>query len=200
MRALRDPAAGPSQIAQVRGWLRPENFARPGDGELYSLMCDMDAAGMAVDPVTISWQAARRGLRADPVSLTGGAGWFAVPSAREVQRHGLLAEARLVGTSRSAPLARDTRCIGCFSPPLTGCPRWRRRSDRGRRSGKQRYQHWRTHQWCGRSPENRAEGRRHDRGGPSCQYGCGYPGRRPELVHSASSSGVRQPGQLPSSR
>ena len=97
MRALRDPAAGPSQIAQVRGWLRPENFARPGDGELYSLMCDMDAAGMAVDPVTISWQAARRGLRADPVSLTGGTGAFAVPSAREVQRHGLLAEAAQAG-------------------------------------------------------------------------------------------------------
>jgi len=99
--ALRDLAAGPSQIAHVRCWLRPENFALRSDGALYALMCDMDAAGMAVDPVTISWQAARRGLRVEPDLLAGGTAAFAVPSAREVHRHGLLAEA--------AQTARDIR-------------------------------------------------------------------------------------------
>jgi DnaB-like helicase N terminal domain len=95
--ALRDLTAGPFQIAHVRRWLRQENFALRSDGVLYALMCDMDAAGMAVDPVTISWQAARRGLRVEPDWLAGGNVAFAVPSAREVHRHGLLAEAAQTG-------------------------------------------------------------------------------------------------------
>jgi hypothetical protein len=97
VRALRDLAAGPFQIAHVRRWLHPENFALPSDGALYALMCDMDAAGLAVDPITISWQAARRGLRVEPDWLAGGTAAFAVSSAREVHRYGLLAEAAQVG-------------------------------------------------------------------------------------------------------
>jgi hypothetical protein len=97
MRALRDLAAGPFQIAHVRRWLRSEHFALSGDGALYALMCDMDVAGMAVDPVTISWQAARRGMRVEPDWLAGGTAAFAVPSARDVQRYGLLAGAAQAG-------------------------------------------------------------------------------------------------------
>jgi DnaB helicase-like protein len=105
MRALRDLAAGPFQIAHVRRWLHPENFALPRDGALYALMCDMDAAGLAVDPVTISWQAARRGMRVEPDWLAGGTAAFAVPSAREVHRYGLLAGAAQVGQDIQAGTA-----------------------------------------------------------------------------------------------
>jgi hypothetical protein len=89
--ALRDLAAAPSQLAGMSRWLRPEHFARPRDGVLYAVMRDMDEAGMPVDPVTVTWEAARRGIRADPRSLGGGTGAFAPASAREVYRHGVLA-------------------------------------------------------------------------------------------------------------
>jgi hypothetical protein len=95
--ALRDLAAGPSQIAHVRPWLRQGHFALRSDGALYALMCDMDAAGMAVDPVTISWQAARRGLHVEPDWLAGGTAALAVSNTREVHRLGLLAEAAQTG-------------------------------------------------------------------------------------------------------
>jgi replicative DNA helicase len=89
--AVRDLAAAPARLALVRGWLRPEHFARPEDGALYAVMRDMDVAGMPVDPVTISWEAARHGVEAGPESLTGGMGPFAETSAREVYRHAQLA-------------------------------------------------------------------------------------------------------------
>ena len=54
-------------------------------------MRDMDAAGMPVDPVTVTWEAARHGVHAEPDSLTGGMGPFAEASAREVYRHAQLA-------------------------------------------------------------------------------------------------------------
>ena len=62
LRALRDLAAAPSQVAAVRGWLRPEHFARASHGELYAVMVAMTDAGKPVDPVTVTWEAARRGV------------------------------------------------------------------------------------------------------------------------------------------
>jgi len=112
VRTLRDLAADPSQLADVRGWLRPEHFARAGHGELYAVMQDMAAAGKPVDPVTVTWEAARRGVRADPARLAGGTGPFAVASAREVHRHGLLAQAAHAGQAiqlDAADLARSPR-------------------------------------------------------------------------------------------
>jgi hypothetical protein len=97
VRALRDLTADQSQLGAVRGWLRPEHFARAGHGELYAVMQDMAVAGKPVDPVTVTWEAARRGVRADPARLAGGTGPFAVASAREVHRHGLLAQAAHIG-------------------------------------------------------------------------------------------------------
>jgi len=76
----------------VRGWLRPEFFAQAEHGGLYEVMRDLDAAGAPVDPMTITWEAARRGIQADPDELSGGVAAFAVTSAREVRRHGLLAQ------------------------------------------------------------------------------------------------------------
>jgi hypothetical protein len=105
VQALRDLAAGPFQIAHVRRWLHPGNFALPRHRALYALMCDMDGVGLAVDPVTISWQAARRGMCVEPDWLAGGTAAFAVPSAREVHRYGLLAGAAQVGQDIQAGTA-----------------------------------------------------------------------------------------------
>lgn len=95
--AVRDLAAAPARLAAVRAWLRPEHFARLNDGALYGVMRDMDAAGMPVDPVTVTWEAARQGVHAEPGSLTGGMGPFAETSAREVYRHAQLASVARTG-------------------------------------------------------------------------------------------------------
>jgi len=95
--ALRDLAAGPGHIAQVRRWLRPEYFARAEDGELFAVIRDLDAVGRPVDPVTIAWEAARRGIQADPDQLVGGNAPLAVASARKVCWHGLLAQVAATG-------------------------------------------------------------------------------------------------------
>jgi replicative DNA helicase len=108
-RALRDLAAGSSQIPAVRGWLRPEHFARAEHGALYEVMEDLDAVGAPVDPVTVTWEASRRGVRADPASLAGGTGAFAIASADEVRRHGLLAQAMKAGLDIRAD-ATDPTC------------------------------------------------------------------------------------------
>jgi hypothetical protein len=96
-RALRDLVAAPGKLATVRNWLRSEHFARTADGKLYAVMQDMHAALMPVDAVTVAWEAARRGIRAEPDSLTGGTGAFAVISAREVHRRGVLASIAQAG-------------------------------------------------------------------------------------------------------
>jgi hypothetical protein len=95
--AIRDLAAGPTHIAHVCCWLRPEHFARSEDGELFAVIRDLDAAGRPVDHITIGWEAARREIQADPANLADGNGPFAVATAREVHRHGLLAQAATVG-------------------------------------------------------------------------------------------------------
>jgi hypothetical protein len=103
LRALRDLAAAPSQITAVRGWLRPEHFTRASHGELYAVMVAMTDAGKPVDPVTATWEAARRGVVMDAADLAGGTGPFAVAGAREVRRHGVLAQV--------ARLAREIEAI-----------------------------------------------------------------------------------------
>ena len=108
-RALRDLAAGPSQVACVRGWLRPEFFAQAEHGALYEVMRDLDVAGAPVDPMTMTWEAARRGIQVDPAELSGGVAAFAVTSAREVRRHGLLAQVTYAGISLQAD-ADDITC------------------------------------------------------------------------------------------
>jgi replicative DNA helicase len=104
-RAVRDLVAAPSQLAQVREWLRPGHFANRGHGELYAVMQDMDAAGKPVDAVTVTWEAARRDVATDPSRLAGGTGPFAVASAREVHRHGLLTQAARTGRDIQADAA-----------------------------------------------------------------------------------------------
>jgi len=109
VRALRDLAAAPSHLAEVRGWLQPEHFTRAGHGALYAVMQDMAAAGKPVDPVTAAWEAARLGIWTDPARLAGGTGLFAVASARKVHRQGLLAQAAEAGRGIEADSA-DAAC------------------------------------------------------------------------------------------
>ena len=108
-RALADLAAASSQVARVRAWLQPEHFARSEHGALYEVMRDLDAAGVPADPITITWEAARRGIQADRADLSAGTAGFAVASAREVRRHGLLAQVSCAGTSLQAD-ASDVTC------------------------------------------------------------------------------------------
>jgi replicative DNA helicase len=91
-RALRDLIAAPSQVLMVREWLRPGDFARTGHGELYAIVIAMAGAGKPVDPVTVSWEAARCNIVVDAAYLADGDRPFAVTSAREVRRHGVLAQ------------------------------------------------------------------------------------------------------------
>jgi len=62
----------------------------------------MQAAGKPADPVTVAWEAARRGIPAEPGDLEGGTAPFAVASAREVHRYGFLARISRAGRDISA--------------------------------------------------------------------------------------------------
>ena len=95
--ALGELAAGPGQITMVADWLASQDFALEEHGEIYAVMRDLDTAGMPVDPVTISWEAARRGIRVDPADLADRTGVFAVATAREVHRRGVLARVAYAG-------------------------------------------------------------------------------------------------------
>jgi DnaB-like helicase N terminal domain len=101
--AVRDLIDDPGQLAAVRSWLRPEHFTHAASGRLYAVLLDMDASGQPIDPITVAWAAGRRGLLADPARLAGGTGPFAVASAREVWRLGLLARI----TSAGIAIQRD---------------------------------------------------------------------------------------------
>ena len=83
--------------APITRWLRPEHFAREEQGKLYAVMRDMDAVGRAVDPVTVSWEAARHGLTARSAAAGWGVGRASGGRARNVHRHGMLAQAAQAG-------------------------------------------------------------------------------------------------------
>jgi DnaB helicase-like protein len=125
-RALRDLAAAPTQLAQVRGWLRPGHFPQAGHGELYAVIQDLDAAGKPVDAVTIAWEAARRGVAANPggfapelARLLWPAPGMCTDTACSPRQH------RQGRTSRPTPLASPGPCLSCCSLPATGCVPWR---------------------------------------------------------------------------
>jgi hypothetical protein len=94
---LRDLAADPKQVTNLQAWLHPGHFARPAHGQIYLLIRDMHTSGMPVDPVTIAWEAGRRGIAVDASELEGGTAALAMANAREVHRHGVLAHISYVG-------------------------------------------------------------------------------------------------------
>ena len=71
-------------------------------------MRDLADAGQPVDSVTVSWAASCRGIEADAADLAGGMAPFAVASAREVRRRGLLAQIAMAGQDIQAT-AEDQR-------------------------------------------------------------------------------------------
>src|SRR5258708_21161791 len=74
-----------------------EHFARPDHGELYAVMLAMADNGKPIDPVTVTWEAALQEIPADAADLADGNGPFAVASAREVHRQGVLAQVDRAG-------------------------------------------------------------------------------------------------------
>jgi DnaB-like helicase N terminal domain len=103
--ALQNLIDDPAQLAVVRRWLRPEHFEPAENKALYAVLQDMHVAGKPVDPVTVTWEAARRGLQTQPARLTGGVGSFAVWSAREVRRLGNLAHISAAGAALESDAA-----------------------------------------------------------------------------------------------
>jgi replicative DNA helicase len=101
---LKDFAARPEALDQARGWLRPEHFATPAQGETYAVMQDMRAAGKPVDPLTASREATRRGVQAD---LGDGTPAQAEASARDLHTHATTARISRAGQDIQASAADD---------------------------------------------------------------------------------------------
>lgn len=55
----------PSGMDDVVGWLRPQDFADSMHGQLYRCLGALHHRGEPIDPVTLLWEAQRRGLLAD---------------------------------------------------------------------------------------------------------------------------------------
>ncbi len=122
-RALRELAAAPSELAQVRGWLRPGHFAQAGHGELYAVMQDMDAAGHLATCLAES-------LSSLPMTDRGGAessSQTILPGPGELGTVGPepLREIRQGRISRRTPLTSPAPRVSCCSRPTTGCVPWR---------------------------------------------------------------------------
>ncbi|MBD0692432.1 DnaB-like helicase N-terminal domain-containing protein [Streptomyces sp. CBMA123] len=54
-------------IGEVFDWLRPQDFAVPGHGQLYRCLGALHHRGEPIDPVTTLWEVQRRGLLAEGV-------------------------------------------------------------------------------------------------------------------------------------
>jgi replicative DNA helicase len=105
---LKDLAARPEALDQTRGWLRPEHFATPAQGETYAVMQDMRAAGKPVDPLTASREATRRGVQAD---LDDGTPAQAEASARDLHTHATTARISRAGQDIQASAADHAEAL-----------------------------------------------------------------------------------------
>jgi hypothetical protein len=102
---LKDLAARPEAIDEVRTWLRPDHFATAGQGDTYAVLRDMRAARKPIDPVTASREARRRGVEAD---LDEGTATHAETSARELHEHATLSRVGQVGRDIQAAASDQT--------------------------------------------------------------------------------------------
>ncbi|NYI03422.1 DnaB-like helicase N-terminal domain-containing protein [Allostreptomyces psammosilenae] len=57
----------PDSLDSVVRWLRPEDFADRGHGQLYRCLAALHHRGEPIDPLTVLWEAQRRGLLAQGV-------------------------------------------------------------------------------------------------------------------------------------
>jgi hypothetical protein len=110
--ALRDLTAAPARIGEVADWLQPGHFARREHGEVYAVLAGLHQARMPVDPVTVSWEASRRGIDIDPKELEGGCGAFAAGSAAQVYRRAVLAQVERAGVDIQAAAADPCWPVG----------------------------------------------------------------------------------------
>jgi replicative DNA helicase len=106
--AVRDLIADPDYVSSLAGWLQPGHFAEPGHGVLFGVIADLSREQMPVDPVTVSWEAARRGVLVEPGQLAGGCGAFAAGSTVQVYRRAALARVQHAGLEIQAS-ADDAR-------------------------------------------------------------------------------------------
>ncbi len=51
----------PQLLGRIRGWLCPDDFARPACREVYEVLLQMDRTGTVVDPVTVLAELRRQG-------------------------------------------------------------------------------------------------------------------------------------------
>lgn len=58
-------AVQPGAMDEVADWLRPEDFAQPGHGQLYRCLGALHHRNEPIDRLTLLWEAQRRGLLAD---------------------------------------------------------------------------------------------------------------------------------------
>ncbi len=101
---LCDPA-GQQHVLDL---VRRDDMHRPWQGQVLAAMQRLRTRGVLpgpVDPVTISWEAARRGIPADPSGLAGGSGVFAMSSARDVHIRAVLARIAHAGRDIQASTA-----------------------------------------------------------------------------------------------
>lgn len=107
---LRDLIHDPGQLAIIAGGLDGQHFSRHGHAALFRLLEDMRAARIPIDPVTVGWEAARRGLDTDPRQLGGGVGLFAAAGAAELRRQAILRRISEAGIAIRAAAAASGSC------------------------------------------------------------------------------------------
>ncbi|MDF3291891.1 DnaB-like helicase N-terminal domain-containing protein [Streptomyces silvisoli] len=54
-----------TELGELVAWLRPEDFADPGHGHLYRCLGALHHRGEPIDPLTVLWEAQRRGVLID---------------------------------------------------------------------------------------------------------------------------------------
>ena len=121
---LKDLAARPEALDQTRGWLRPDHFATPAQGETYAVLQDMRAAGKPVDPVTASREASppRRASRPGRRHARPGRSQRPRPAHSTPRRPGSAGPGR---TFRPAPATTPNHSHRYSGPPTAACTRSR---------------------------------------------------------------------------
>jgi DnaB helicase-like protein len=112
--ALRDLIAEPGTLGYAIGWLESGHFANAAQGTAFDAVISLARAGMPIDPVTVSWEAERRGVRIEPRALSGGYGLFARTNLTQVYRRAVLAQTLRAGLETQASAADPAVTVGAL--------------------------------------------------------------------------------------
>ncbi len=110
--ALRDLVAGSRMAGQAAGWLEPGDFATAEQGAVFEAITDLRRCGLPLDPVTVCWEASRRGADVDLRSLAGGCGAFAGANLAQVYRRAVLARLDRAGLDLQSGAADRGLTVG----------------------------------------------------------------------------------------